>query len=49
MPSSEPIPVLSPDQIREWIAAQVPLADFRGGRVLLIVPDNTRTAPLLVL
>lgn len=35
--------------MRQWIATQVPLDDFRQRRVLLIVPDNTRTAPLPVL
>ncbi len=49
MASSESFPVLNPDQIRQWIASQIPTADFRGRRVLLIVPDNTRTAPLPVL
>ena len=39
-------PILTRDGIIEWIHAQVPAADFRGQRVLLIVPDNTRTAPL---
>lgn len=40
---------LSPDQIRNWISTNIPLEDFRGRRVLLIVPDNTRTAPMQVL
>lgn len=40
---------LSPDQVRQWIPAHVPLAEYRGKRVLLIVPDQTRTAPLPLL
>ena len=40
---------LNADQMRDWIATQIPVDDFRGQRVLLIVPDNTRTAPLPVL
>ena len=42
-------PLLSPEAIREWIERQIPLGDFRGRRVLLIVPDATRTAPLPLL
>jgi len=37
---------LSDDEIRTWIDENVPTADFHGKRVLLIVPDATRTAPL---
>lgn len=40
---------LNADQMRNWIHQHVPLDDFRGKRVLMIVPDNTRTAPLPVL
>ena len=40
---------LSEDQMRNWIHQHVPLDDFRGKRVLMIVPDNTRTAPMPVL
>ncbi len=40
---------LNADQMRNWIHQHVPLDDFRGQRVLMIVPDNTRTAPLPVL
>jgi nickel-dependent lactate racemase len=43
------IPLLSDDAIRQWIDQHVPLDDFRGRRVLVIVPDATRTAPLPVL
>jgi nickel-dependent lactate racemase len=40
---------LSDESIREWIARHVPIEEFRGRRVLLIVPDATRTAPLPLL
>ncbi len=40
---------LNADDMREWLHQHVPLVDFRNRRVLLIVPDNTRTAPLPVL
>lgn len=40
---------LSPEAIREWIASRIPTADYEGQRVLLIVPDSTRTAPLDVI
>ncbi|HEY0984389.1 lactate racemase domain-containing protein [Schlesneria sp.] len=44
----ESIPSLSPFQVREWFNA-LPKDDFVGQRVLLIVPDATRTAPLPLL
>lgn len=44
-----PIPTLSEDDVRQWIARHVPADEFRGRRVLLIVPDATRTAPLPLL
>ena len=40
---------LSDDAVREWIAREVPVDDFTGARVLVIVPDSTRTAPLPLL
>ena len=40
---------LSETQVREWIAEHVPADEFSGKRVLLIVPDATRTAPLPLL
>lgn len=43
------LPTFSPDQMRLWIRENVPLGDFENRRVLLIVPDSTRTAPLPVL
>lgn len=40
---------LTESEVREWIAANVPVDDFRGKSVLLIIPDATRTAPLPLL
>ncbi len=44
-----PPPILTEQQVRDWIAVEIPPDDFRGQRVLLIVPDATRTAPLPLL
>jgi len=44
-----PAPILSDDAVREWILAHIPRAEFERRRVLLIVPDHTRTAPLPLL
>jgi len=41
--------LMTPDDVREWLASHVPVGDFAGQRVLLIVPDSTRTAPLPLL
>ncbi|MBX3436280.1 MAG: DUF2088 domain-containing protein [Planctomycetaceae bacterium] len=46
---TESPPLLSADDVRQWIADQVPTSDFAGHRVLMIVPDATRTAPLPLL
>lgn len=43
------LPTLTPDQIRNWLHQHIPINEYRGKRVLLIVPDNTRTAPLPIL
>ncbi|MBL8810242.1 MAG: DUF2088 domain-containing protein [Planctomycetaceae bacterium] len=43
---STSLPTMNPDQMRSWLSQNVPVEDFRNKRVLLIVPDNTRTAPL---
>jgi lactate racemase len=43
------VPTLTDEQVRAWMAAHVPADDFRQQRVLLIVPDATRTAPLPLL
>jgi nickel-dependent lactate racemase len=40
---------MSPDAVRQWFQTQVPLEDFQNQRVLLIIPDATRTAPLPLL
>ena len=41
--------VLSDDEVRDWFEKNVPIEDFRGCRVLTIIPDATRTAPLPLL
>ncbi|MCA9115189.1 MAG: DUF2088 domain-containing protein, partial [Planctomycetaceae bacterium] len=46
---TEPLPVLSDDEVRQLITREVPAEDYRGKRVLVIVPDATRTAPLPLL
>lgn len=43
------LPTLSEREVREWIARHLPTDEFREQRVLLIVPDGTRTAPLALL
>lgn len=45
----ETLPVLSDDAVREWIARNVLPHDFQHKKVLLIIPDATRTAPLPLL
>lgn len=42
-------PLLSDADVRDWFQRELPPEDFRGKRVLLIVPDQTRTAPLPLL
>ena len=37
---------LSADQVRDLVARALPAGDLRGQRVLLIIPDGTRTAPV---
>ncbi|MBK9139806.1 MAG: DUF2088 domain-containing protein [Verrucomicrobia bacterium] len=37
---------VTPDEARGVIARACPTADYRGRRVLLIIPDATRTAPV---
>ena len=41
--------VLSHEEVRNWFGDALPDEDFSGKRVLLIVPDRTRTAPLPLL
>ena len=43
------IPTLAPNEVRRWIAENVVTEDFRDKRMLLIIPDGTRTAPLPLL
>lgn len=38
--------LLTPDQVGALVARACPESDFAGRRVLLIIPDSTRTAPL---
>lgn len=42
-------PILTDNEVREWITRNVPITDVAGKRLLLIVPDSTRTAPLPLL
>jgi nickel-dependent lactate racemase len=46
---STPLPTMSSDEVRGWIAEHVPPSEFAGQRVLMIIPDATRTAPLPLL
>ncbi|MEW4530585.1 lactate racemase domain-containing protein [Maioricimonas sp. JC845] len=41
--------VLTDDEVRNWFETTVPVEEFEGQRVLVIVPDYTRTAPLPLL
>lgn len=43
------VPVLTEDAVREWFQSSLPIDDFVGKRVLVLVPDSTRTAPLPLL
>ena len=45
---ADSILTLSSSQVREWFA-NLPKQDFANQRILLIVPDSTRTAPLPLL
>ncbi|HCK55137.1 MAG TPA: hypothetical protein DIC23_18115 [Planctomycetaceae bacterium] len=40
---------MDPSSVVDWFGSQVPVDDFAGRRVLVIVPDTTRTAPLPLL
>lgn len=46
---ADTIPTLSADVVRQIIAQSLTPGEYRDKRVLLIVPDNTRTAPLPLL
>lgn len=41
--------LLTDEQVHRWFESELPLEDFRGQRVLLVIPDQTRTAPLPLL
>src|SRR5438128_2292412 len=43
---SPPNRLVSPARVAELIARVCPPEDYRGQRVLVIVPDGTRTAPV---
>ncbi|WP_437185809.1 lactate racemase domain-containing protein [Planctomicrobium sp. SH668] len=47
--SSSSHPILSEHEIREWFSRNLPVEEFRGKKLLLIIPDATRTAPLPLL
>jgi nickel-dependent lactate racemase len=46
---AETPPILTEAAVRTWIAQHVPAGDFHDKKVLLIIPDSTRTAPLPLL
>ena len=46
---STALPTMDKQSIIEWIHNNIHAADFENKRVLLIVPDSTRTAPLPIL
>lgn len=48
-PPQTALPVLTEAEVRAWVAANVPVGEYRGKRVLLVIPDSTRTAPLPLL
>jgi nickel-dependent lactate racemase len=43
---ARPLAALTPEQVATQVAAACPAEKYRGRRVLLIVPDGTRTAPV---
>ena len=45
-PKATRVTTLSPIQVQEIVDHACPTAAYRGKRVLLIVPDGTRTAPI---
>jgi len=47
--SGSQFPLMSDADVRDWFSRELPLEDFRGKKILLIVPDATRTAPLPLL
>ncbi|NOX55847.1 MAG: DUF2088 domain-containing protein [Planctomycetes bacterium] len=49
MTESEKLPTLNNGQVYDWFETEVPAQEFAGKRVLLLVPDTTRTAPMPLL
>ncbi len=43
------LPILSEEDVRTWFEEQIPQAEFAGKKILLVVPDQTRTAPMPLL
>jgi nickel-dependent lactate racemase len=46
---STSVPILSEQEVREQICNLIPQAEYQGKKVLLVVPDGTRTAPMPLL
>lgn len=46
---ADTLPTLSPDAVRQIVTQSLTPGEYRDQRVLLIIPDNTRTAPLPLL
>lgn len=46
---SAELQTLDNDAVLSWLQDNLPVDDYRGRKVLLIVPDSTRTAPLPLL
>jgi len=44
--TAAPDALVTDDQVADLVATACPAADYRGRRVLLIIPDGTRTAPI---
>lgn len=42
-------PILTDNEVRDWISKNIPVSEVAGKRILLVVPDATRTAPLPLL
>ena len=40
-PPPKVVPVLSENDVRAWVAAHVPAAEYQNKRVLLVIPDAT--------
>jgi nickel-dependent lactate racemase len=49
MSAARSLDVLSAGGVANWFATHLPVEDFAGKRILVIVPDHTRTAPLALL